>query len=110
MIITVAEDGGLGLRDPEDFRRFEIEVTGAGITLAQAMAALQVLGDVGDDGHVWVGEAALVKLAGRGKDTEWLGKLAGMKDKARPYGWVDDDRHAIRAHIKWPVLETEKTS
>lgn len=110
MIITVTEHGELGLSDPEDFRRFEIEVTRVGITAAQVMAALRTLGEVGDDGHVWVGEAALVKLAGRARDTDWLGKLAAMKDKARPHGWVDDDRHAIRAHIKWPVLETHKTS
>lgn len=110
MIITVAEDSRLGLRDPEDFRGFEIEVADPRISVAQALAALRTLGDVAEDGHVWIGEAALVKLAGRAQDTDWLGKLAAMKDKARPYGWVDDDRHAIRAHIKWPVLETDRTS
>lgn len=109
MIITVTERGELGLRDPEDFRRFEIEVTQVEISGAEVMTALRALGEVADDGHVWIGEAALVKLAGREEDTAWLGKLAAMKDKARPYGWVDDDRRAIRAHIKWPVQPNETT-
>lgn len=105
MIITVSETGELGLDAPDDFRRFEIEVKADGIP-----AALCVLGDVTDDGHVWVGEAVLAKLAGREGDKEWLAKLAAMKDKARPFGWVDDERHAIRAHIKWPAGQNEKTS
>lgn len=110
MIITVSETGELGLDAPDDFRRFEIQVNRVGIAVAQIMAALRTLGEVADDGHVWVGEPALVKLAGREGDEEWLGKLAAMKDKARPFGWVDDDRHAIRAHIKWPAGQNEKTS
>lgn len=105
MIITVSETGELGLDAPDDFRRFEIEVMAAGIPVA-----LRALGEVTDDGHVWVGEAALSKLAGRERDQEWLAKLAAMKDKARPFGWVDDERHAIRAHIKWPAGQNEKTS
>lgn len=110
MIITVTEHGELGLREADDFRRFEIEVTRVGITVAEVMTALRSLGELSDDGHVWIGEAALVELAGREQDTDWLGKFAQMKDKARPYGWVDDDRHAIRAHIKWPAQENDKTS
>lgn len=105
MIITVSETGELGLDAPDDFRRFEIEVMAVGIPVA-----LRDLGEVTDDGHVWVGEAALSKLAGREVDREWLAKLAAMKDKARPFGWVDDERHAIRAHIKWPAGQNEKTS
>lgn len=110
MIITVTETGDLGLDDPDDFRRFEIHVKRVGITVAQIMTALRALGEVADDGHVWVGEPALVKLAGREGNDDWLAKLAAMKDKARPFGWVDDDRHAIRAHIKWPAQDDNRTA
>jgi len=24
-----------------------------------------------------------------------------MIEKARPHGWIDDDRKAIKAHIEW---------
>lgn len=105
MIIIVSEAGELGLDAPDDFRRFEIEVRAVGIP-----PALRTLGEVTDDGHVWVGEAALTKLAVREGDEEWLAKLAAMKDKARPFGWVDDDRHAIRAHIKWPAQDDNRTA
>lgn len=110
MIITVSETGELGLEDPDDFRRFEIHVTRVGITVAQIMSALRTLGEVADDGHVWIGDKALVKLAGRDGDADWLAKFAAMKDKARPFGWVDDERQAIRAHIKWPRQENGTTS
>ncbi|MBK1867599.1 hypothetical protein [Taklimakanibacter albus] len=110
MIITVSETGELGLDAPDDFRRFEIQVNRVGITVAQIMAALRTLGEVSDDGHVWVGEPALVKLAGREGNDAWLARLAAMKDKARPFGWVDDDRHAIRAHIKWPAQDDNRTA
>jgi hypothetical protein len=105
MIINVSETGELSLDAADDFRRFEIQVKTVGIPVA-----LSALGEVTDVGHVWVGEAALAKLAGREGDKEWLAKLAAMKDKARPFGWVDDERHAIRAHIKWPAGQNEKTS
>lgn len=102
MIIAIEEDGRLSLRDSDDFRRFEIEVMSSRLGSADAAAALVPLGEVTDDGHAWIGEAALMKLAGRQQDEEWLRNFAAMKDKARKFGWVDDDRRAIRAHIKWP--------
>jgi hypothetical protein len=102
MIIAIEEDGRVSLRDPDDFRRFEIEVASARLGSAAVAAALAPLGEVSDDGHAWIGEAQLMRLAGRQRDEEWLRHLAAMKDKARKFGWVDDGRCAIRAHIKWP--------
>lgn len=110
MIITVSETGVLGLDDPEDFRRFEIHIKGVGISAAQIMTALRWLGEAADENHVWVGEEALVRLARREGDADWLARLAAMKDKARPFGWVDDQRRAIRAHIKRPTQENGTTS
>lgn len=105
MIIVIGESGVLGLRDPDDFRRFEIEVESAGLSRATVVTALASLGEIIDEGHAWIGEEALVKLAGRERDAEWLASFAAMKDKARKFGWVDDNRRAIRAHIRWQPRE-----
>ena len=28
-----------------------------------------------------------------------------MIEKARPHGWIDDERKAIKAHIEWVILK-----
>lgn len=106
MVIVIGEDGRLGLRDPDDFRRFEIEIVSQELGGTEVAAALAPLGNMVDDGHAWVGESALIKLAGRERDEAWLGNFAAMKDKARKFGWVDEGRRAIRAHIKRPAGQT----
>ena len=34
-------------------------------------------------------------------DTAWQQNLSAMIEKARPHGWIDDARKAIKAHIEW---------
>jgi hypothetical protein len=31
----------------------------------------------------------------------WQQNFSAMIEKARPHGWIDDDRKAIKAHIEW---------
>ena len=35
------------------------------------------------------------------QDAAWQAGLGTMIEKARPHGWIDDDRKAIKAHIEW---------
>jgi hypothetical protein len=35
------------------------------------------------------------------QDTAWQAALTGMIDKARPHGWIDEARAAIKAHLEW---------
>jgi hypothetical protein len=46
-------------------------------------------------------ETALRKWPGVEFDDEWQQSLTVMIDKARPHGWIDDTRKAIKAHVEW---------
>lgn len=102
MIIVIDNHGKANLTGADDFRRFEIVAESPQTTTAQITAALAGLGEMEGDGVAWISEPALVKLAGREEDAEWLASFAAMKDYAKRFGWVDDARAAIRAHIKRP--------
>ncbi|MGE0212056.1 MAG: hypothetical protein AB7S41_10205 [Parvibaculaceae bacterium] len=102
MIIVIDNHGKANLTGTDDFRRFEILVENPQTTAARVAAALSGLGEMEGDGVAWISEPALIKLAGRDKDAEWLASFSAMKDYARRFGWVDDTRSAIRAHIKRP--------
>ena len=34
-------------------------------------------------------------------DAAWQQNFSAMIEKARPHGWIDDQRNAIKAHIEW---------
>jgi hypothetical protein len=34
-------------------------------------------------------------------DAEWQARFVCMIEKARPHGWIDDARGAVKAHIEW---------
>jgi hypothetical protein len=31
----------------------------------------------------------------------WQQALTGMIEKAKPHGWIDAQRQAIKAHVEW---------
>ena len=35
------------------------------------------------------------------RDEDWQRSLSVMIELAKPYGWVDKERKAIKAHIEW---------
>jgi len=35
------------------------------------------------------------------RDDAWQQSFSAMIEKARPHGWIDDQRKAIKAHIEW---------
>ena len=34
-------------------------------------------------------------------DAAWQGNLGTMIEKAKPHGWIDEQKKAIKAHIEW---------
>jgi hypothetical protein len=34
-------------------------------------------------------------------DATWQGHLGTMIEKAKPHGWIDEQKTAIKAHIEW---------
>ena len=101
MYVKVAADGSVLLEDKDNFRAFKIVVEGGPARLDQVRRALSGTAEVQDQGHAWIYEQALRKRPEVANDTAWQGNLGAMIEKAKPHGWVDEAKKAIRAHIEW---------
>jgi len=101
MFVKVSADGSVSLEDPGNLRAFKVVVEGSADKIDNARRALMGLADVSDKDTAWVFEAGLRKRPEVAHDAAWQQSLGGMIDKARPHGWIDDARKAIKAHIEW---------
>jgi hypothetical protein len=101
MFVKVAADGSVSLEDKDNFRAFKLVVEGGPARLDQARRALSGTAEVQDQGHAWIYEQALRKRPEVAGDAAWQGNLGAMIEKAKPHGWVDEAKQAIRAHIEW---------
>jgi len=101
MFVKVAADGSVSLEDKDNFRAFKIVVEGGTARLDQVRRALSGTAEVQDQGHAWIYEQALRKRPEVASDAAWQGNLGAMIEKAKPHGWVDEAKKAIKAHIEW---------
>jgi hypothetical protein len=101
MFVRVAADGALTLEDRDNFRAFKLVVEGRREGLDRFRRALAGAIDLADADTAWVFEAALRRLPAVAQDAAWQDALGVMIEKARPHGWVDDARKAIKAHVEW---------
>jgi hypothetical protein len=100
MIIHVALDGSVELREPDEFRSFKIAgPAGAPVDfLARALAGIATLEP--DGKTAWVSQAALTHWQGAERPAEWRQSFDKMVDSVRRFGWVRDGDGAVRAHIE----------
>lgn len=98
MFIHVTEDFAVTLEAREDFKHFNL-VVDAPRGDAKLAPALANVATIDAEGHAWVSESWL-----RGQDAgaPWQDGLTAMITVAKKYGWVDEAKHTIRAHIEWP--------
>jgi hypothetical protein len=101
MFVKVAADQRLVLEDRDNFRAFKVVIEGRPEGLDAARRALQGTAELVDTETAWVTEAALRRWPDVAQDAIWQQSLGVMIEKARPHGWIDDDRKAIKAHIEW---------
>jgi hypothetical protein len=87
---------GTTLEDPEDLKRFSVEVTPAVTDLPTGLTGW---GTVEGD-HVWVNVESVRRAAAGRVGARWDADFAGMIDYARVKGWLSGDGTAIRAHIE----------
>jgi hypothetical protein len=97
MFIHVAKDFAVALQEPEDFKKFKLVVEPPRGD-AKLAPALQGVATIDREGHAWVSEAWLRQ---RDPAPAWQDGLTAMIGVAKKYGWVDELKKAIRAHIEW---------
>ncbi|MBM3573506.1 MAG: hypothetical protein FJX52_14300 [Alphaproteobacteria bacterium] len=100
MFVRVDEKSRVELEEPNDFKRFHVEIPRS-IDLAAAGRALAGTARLEDEKTAWVSEAALRAWPGGGKDQAWQANFDGMLAYARKKGWIEAATGAIRAHIEW---------
>lgn len=101
MFIKIAVAGVVTLEDRNNFRAFKLVVTGNPAKLDAIRKALAGVAELPDEKTAWVSEVALRRWDGAAQDQAWQQHLSNMIEKAKPHGWIDEQRKAIKAHIEW---------
>src|ERR1044071_8352893 len=100
MFVKVSAEGRVSLEDTGNFRAFKVVVDGSPDRVEDARRALMGLADVSDKDTAGGFEAALRKRPEVAQDETWQNSCGVMIEKARPHGWIDESRKAIKAHIE----------
>ncbi len=101
MFVKLVADRTVTLEDRDNFRAFKVVVAGRREDLDAVRRALQGKAELSDADTAWVFEDALRGWPEIAGDAAWQTQLTNMIDKARPHGWIDDERKAIKAHVEW---------
>jgi hypothetical protein len=101
MFVKVSADGRVSLEDRDNFRAFKLVIEGGPEKLDAARRALAGAAELPDQATGWIFERALRQRAEVAQDAAWQGNLGTMIEKARPHGWIDEQKKAIKAHIEW---------
>ncbi len=101
MFLKLTAAGELQFEDRQNFRAFKLVVEGDRSRIEAVRSALAGKAELADAETAWISQAALRRWPGVEQDAAWQQNFSAMIEKARPHGWVDDQRNAIKAHIEW---------
>ena len=101
MFLKFSSGSGLQLEDRDNFRAFKLVIEGEQAQLDAVRNALTGKAELADAGTAWIFEDALRRWPGLENNAAWQQNFSAMIEKARPHGWIDDQRKAIKAHVEW---------
>jgi hypothetical protein len=101
MIVKLTADRTVVLEDRDNFRAFKVAIDGQREDIAAIRHALADTAELVDADTAWVSQDALRLMPEVAADTAWQQSFAAMIEKARPHGWIDERRKAIKAHVEW---------
>jgi hypothetical protein len=101
MFVKLTADRRILLEDRNNFRAFKLVVESRREDLEAVRRALAGTAELPDADIAWISEEALRQWPEVAQDTTWQSALTGMIDKAKPHGWIDESRKAIKAHVEW---------
>ena len=99
MYVKVPAGGRVTLEDRDNFRAFKLVVEGG--RLDDARLALTDLALLPDRDTAWISAKALRQRPEVANDAAWQQSFDAMIEKAKPHGWIDEERGAIKAHVEW---------
>jgi hypothetical protein len=101
MFVKVTADRRVVLEDRDNFRAFKLVIEGSAEDLDAVRRVVRGTAELADADTAWVSEAALRRWPDVAQDPAWQQSFGVMIEKARPQGWIDDARKAIKAHVEW---------
>jgi hypothetical protein len=101
MFVKVTADRRVVFEDRDNFRAFKLVVEASREHLDAIRSMLQGTAELPDADTAWISQDALRSRPEVAADTAWQQSFAAMIEKARPHGWIDDARKAIKAHAEW---------
>jgi hypothetical protein len=101
MFLKLNATGQLQLEDRDNFRAFKLVVETDRSRLDEARRALTGKAELPDAETAWIFEQTLRRWPDVESDAAWQQNFSAMIEKARPHGWIDDVRKAIKAHVEW---------
>jgi hypothetical protein len=101
MFLKLTAAGEVQFEDQQNFRAFKLVVEGDRDRLDAVRRALAGKAELPDTETAWIYQAALRHWPGIEHDATWQQNFSAMIEKARPHGWIDDQRNVIKAHIEW---------
>jgi hypothetical protein len=101
MFVKVTADRRVMLEDRDNFRAFKLVVEGRREEIDAARGALVGTAELVDADTAWISQEALRSRPEVAQEATWQQSFGAMIEKARPHGWIDDERKAIKAHVEW---------
>lgn len=101
MFVKLSATGSVTLEDRDNFRAFKLVIEGGPARLEQARRALANLAELPDQADAWIYEQGLRQRPEVAGDAGWAQNFGAMIEKAKPHGWIDEQKKAIKAHIEW---------
>jgi hypothetical protein len=101
VFLKISAGGDLQLGDRHNFRAFKLVVEDDRARLDNVRRAVAGKAELPDADTAWIFEDALRHWPGLENDAAWQQNFSAMIEKARPHGWIDEARKAIKAHVEW---------
>jgi hypothetical protein len=101
MFLKFSTTTGLQFEDRNNFRAFKFVAEGDRGQLESVRRAVEGQAELSDADTAWIFESTLRRWPGVADDAAWQQNFSTMIEKARPHGWIDEQRKAIKAHIEW---------
>ena len=102
MFVKVTADRRVVLEDRDNFRAFKLVVEGRREDIDAIRGALGDTAELVDADTAWISRKPRYALGPRWRRTPaWQQSFGAMIEKAKPHGWIDEQRQAIKAHVEW---------
>jgi hypothetical protein len=101
MFLKFTASGELLFEDRDNFRAFKLVVEGGRDRLDAVRKATAGKAELPDAETAWIFQDALRHWPDVAHNATWQQNFSTMIEKARPHGWIDEARKAIKAHIEW---------